>query len=282
MKENPFRMKYQSIILGVLSAFVCNGAAEAIKRFDCGTNSDEASKDFMVTVKSLNSGQASGSAGARKRAAAALAARSQETIDIPTYFHVVSSEAKDGQVTKQMAEAQIAELNSAYAPHNIQFSLVATSWTVNDAWAVGDADDDVEMKKALREGSYAALNVYFQTDLAGNILGRCTLPSAVAASGTSESTAFIMDGCNVQANTMPGGSIIGYNLGKTVIHETGHWMGLLHTFEGYSCKGDGDFVDDTPAQSTSTDGCPVKPMKDSCPGEAGVDNIRNYMDYSTG
>ena len=277
-------MKYQSIMLGAVGAFACivAAAAETYKRFDCGTNSNAATGDFMRTVRSLGSDSPSGSAGARQRAAA-LAARSQETLTIPTYFHVVTSAATKGKITTEMAQAQMAELNSAYAPHKIQFKLVKTSWTVNDAWAVGEPGDDEEMKRSLREGSYSALNIYFQTDLAGNILGRCTLPSAIGTTGPVEETpAFIMDGCNVQANTMPGGTIVGYNLGKTVIHETGHWMGLLHTFEGYSCKGSGDFVSDTPAQSTSTDGCPVKPAKDSCPGEPGVDNIRNYMDYSTG
>ena len=31
--------------------------------------------------------------------------------------------------------------------------------------------------------------------------------------------------------TFPNGPYNGYNLGNTVVHEVGHWMGLLHTFE---------------------------------------------------
>lgn len=31
--------------------------------------------------------------------------------------------------------------------------------------------------------------------------------------------------------TFPNGPYNGYNLGATVVHEVGHWMGLLHTFE---------------------------------------------------
>jgi hypothetical protein len=87
------------------------------------------------------------------------------------------------------------------------------------------------------------------------------------------------DGCNVHAGSMPGGNVRGNNLGKTAVHEVGHWFGLLHTFAGYSCTGDGDFISDTPQASTSTSGCPVG--KDSCPKVPGLDPVTNYMDYST-
>lgn len=81
---------------------------------------------------------------------------------------------------------------------------------------------------------------------------------------------------------MPGGSIGGYDAGKTAVHESGHWLGLLHTFEGYSCTGSGDYVSDTPAEMTSTDGCPTNPWKNTCGTvRKGVDPIHNYMDYST-
>ena len=87
---------------------------------------------------------------------------------------------------------------------------------------------------------------------------------------------------------MPGGATYGYNLGKTAVHEVGHWFGLLHTFQDTTCAvGDpGDWIADTPQEAVSTEGCPVGGMgggwvKNSCPEREGVDPVHNYMDYST-
>jgi hypothetical protein len=158
------------------------------------------------------------------------------------------------------------------------------------------------MKTALRKGSYRTLNVYFQTDLqaapgqagrafeqrgasssndlASSVLGFCTLPDP-SVNASSPASHYVKDGCNVLAKTMPGGSLDLYNRGGTAIHEIGHWNGLLHTFQGESCSADnpGDYISDTPQQSTPTDGCPAR--KDSCPDSPGQDAVHDFMDYSS-
>jgi hypothetical protein len=197
----------------------------------------------------------------------------QATITVNTYFHVVakSTAASGGYIPASQLTQQLAVMNSNYAPHGIQFKLVATDYTVNTNWASDGAE--VAMKKALRKGTYKDLNVYFQFAIGGNF-GYCYYPTTVTS---TTSTAFYTDGCSILYSTVPGGSSTNYNLGKTVTHEVGHWFGLAHTFEG-GCTGAGDSVADTPAQASSSSGCPTG--RDSCPNVAGLDPIHNYMDYS--
>lgn len=250
---------------------------QSYKHFDCSVSAKHGSASFNQTVRAMHLGKHRPGTASHK---AGIAIRDGTTITVPTVFHVVTKTDSAGSITTDMVAQQIATMNTVYNTYGVQFNLINTTFTTNDLWAVGSGSDGDAMKAALRQGSYSTLNIYFQTDLYGSILGTCSLPSDIGAAPVDPTT-YVSDGCNVQAGTMPGGTITGYNAGKTTVHETGHWLGLLHTFEGYSCTGDGDFIGDTPMQSTSTDGCPTKPAKDSCPQATGVDAVHNYMDYST-
>ncbi|KAJ6096770.1 hypothetical protein N7486_007516 [Penicillium sp. IBT 16267x] len=223
----------------------------------------------------------------------------QAPIEIETWFHIISSHAEVGQVTDYMINSQLSILQDAYEDSAIHYRLQGVTHHVNDVWA--QDGDDLAMKTALRRGSYRTLNVYFQTDLqpspgqagraehraasqyndqSSSVLGFCTLPDP-SVNATSPRADYVKDGCNILANTMPGGSLDFYNRGGTAIHEIGHWNGLLHTFQGESCSASnpGDYISDTPRQSTPTDGCPAQ--KDSCPDSPGLDAVHNFMDYSS-
>jgi hypothetical protein len=73
-----------------------------------------------------------------------------------------------------------------------------------------------------------------------------------------------------------------YGHGKTMVHETGHYFGLLHTFERTGqCDLMGDYVDDTPSASESaqqSQACTT--VLDSCPNKPGKDDFSNYMNYA--
>ncbi|KAH0285091.1 hypothetical protein M436DRAFT_57481 [Aureobasidium namibiae CBS 147.97] len=275
-------MHLSSILFGLASLLVSASAKPAngtvYKHFDCGVDISRASEHFNNTVRLMHQGVFKAHSGTQI-AGLTVRADAKNPIIVDFAMHIITTTAKAGTITQAMADNQLAVMNKAYAPSNVQFNRIATTFTVNDAWAVGQSADATAMKNALRNGTYRTLNIYFMTDLTGSILGTCSLPTDIGP-GTPAPSTYNSDGCMIQANTMPGGNVYGFNLGMTTVHETGHWMGLLHTFEGYACTGNGDFVSDTPMQSTSTDGCPSKPPKDSCPSVAGVDPIHNYMDYS--
>jgi hypothetical protein len=84
---------------------------------------------------------------------------------------------------------------------------------------------------------------------------------------------------NGQSNLLPN-----YNLGKTLVHEVGHYLGLLHTFTGgcntlnNDCELDGDGICDTPAVATQNFNCNTS--TNSCVEIPEFnDLVKNYMDY---
>lgn len=263
-----------------ITHFVDPYSKETIRHFHCGTHKGHASAHFNKTVETLHRNHKHSHVGTRAAKHPHRKHKKQSPTAINAYFHVITGSNDTGTITQAMATAQAQELNNAYNQYGFSFTLQNTSFTTNDAWA--QAADDADMtalQQALRVGTYSDINIYFHSQFAGGQLGTCSLPSQVEP-GTPPSM-YYSDGCSVNANTMPGGTMTGYNLGKTAVHETGHWLGLLHTFEGYACTGDGDYIADTPMESQSTSGCPVSPLKNSCPSVSSGDPITNYMDYST-
>jgi Pregnancy-associated plasma protein-A/Secretion system C-terminal sorting domain len=69
----------------------------------------------------------------------------------------------------------------------------------------------------------------------------------------------------------------GYEMGKTAVHEVGHWLNLKHLWGDANCGDDG--VSDTPKQATYTVGCPTTPRVTCGNGPYG-DMYMNFMDYT--
>ncbi|HKH31688.1 MAG TPA: zinc metalloprotease [Gaiellaceae bacterium] len=198
---------------------------------------------------------------------------------VPVYFHVVTPDGVTGNVTLNQINAEIRAMNAGFSgaeggvDTGFRFSLAGVDRTVNAEWYLAGPTTSAEraMKTALKQGGANALNYYSTT--AGAYLGWSYFPNIV------ENATSYLDGIVVDWESMPGTSTryAGmYDLGKTGTHEAGHWVNLYHTFQG-GCNNWGDYVDDTPAQSVATFGCPEG--QDTC-SEPGVDPIHNYMDYS--
>lgn len=255
-----------------------NSTAKLARRpFQCGADTPD--PEVLATIARLHDESLNvGSPAARAARKLRNERRQTASINIDTYLHLVSSVERNGTYTAYQMQKQFNRLAGAFARYNIFFTLRGIGYVVNDAWATGA--DESGMRRALRQGTYRSLNIYFHTSLEMDVLGWCSVPGPISSSAATNPGAYALDGCSVAAGTVPGGDIYGYDEGQTAVHETGHWLGLLHVFQGYSCSGPGDYIADTPMQSQSTDGCPVDPPKDSCPTRPGIDFIQNFMDYS--
>jgi Pregnancy-associated plasma protein-A len=214
------------------------------------------------------------------------------TTEIDTYFHVITNGAV-GAINDTSLLAQLKVLNDSFLPSGFSFKLLGTTRTDNADWfnAGLSSDAQSQMISSLRKGTAKTLNVYFNN--VPDLLGYASYPMYY-------NDFPVIDGVVIQSDTIPGGAASSHNQGKVLVHETGHWLGLYHTFEidfspgkfwfllfllktiGISpnqcIQGNGDEVNDTPVQKTPTIGCPVR--KDTCPLRLGMDPIHNYMDYS--
>ncbi|KAL9934696.1 hypothetical protein V8E36_006471 [Tilletia maclaganii] len=280
--------------LAILASLLSLSAAPALavsfqERFPtrkCGTN------HFNATTEAKNQRVIQAYA---QQSVKALATR-----NVPVYWHTITS-GSSGSISSSQINSQINVLNQDYSGSGYSFYLAGTDSTSNANWFTRMDDGnyyEYQMKTSLRKGGANALNIY-TVNFENGLLGFATFPMDY------NSTQW-QDGVVIQYNSLPGGSLSPYNLGRTATHEVGHWLGLYHVFQGplrgrlrttrtrYTyllqcltrfpshfltggCSGRGDYVHDTPPQSTATYGCPSG--QDSCSG-GGVDSIHNYMDYS--
>lgn len=192
--------------------------------------------------------------------------------EIPVVVHVVYKEsrrAREGYVELSQLDEQIRVLNDAYLGTGFQFYLADADWTNNSKW-FGNCysySTEYEMKQALAVDPAHVLNIYTCKPQQG-ILGYAYYPWTFAESD-------VRHGIVALYASLPGGSAAPYNEGDTVTHETGHYLGLYHTFEG-GCEDPGDYVADTPAEASPDYYCTAG--RDSCPAP-GFDPVHNYMDY---
>jgi hypothetical protein len=129
-------------------------------------------------------------------------------------------------------------------------------------------EQGLRMKEELAVAPSHYVNVYICKLPLPYLAGRSTLPDEFPEADPQH-------GVVLDYRTFPGGAP-GLDLGHTLVHELGHYFGLLHTFQG-GCTEPGDSVDDTPAEADGAHGCPIG--RDSC-AQAGVDPVTNYMDDS--
>ncbi len=147
-----------------------------------------------------------------------------------------------------------------------------TSWTMNDNYDL----------KAI---SYWPAEEYMNIWVCNltNYIGYAQMPESTLQGMENSSSNRLTDGVVVwykafgSADDGPFTLDPIFNKGRTATHETGHFLGIIHTWgDDVGCNGS-DYVADTPNQADHTNGCPTHPRTDAC---GAVIMFQNYMDYT--
>jgi len=234
-------------------------------------------------------------------------------ITIPVVVHVIYNGQAIGiapNITDKQVESQISVLNQDYrkmagtngdntnpvgADTKIQFALAKQDPDGNptngidrvslcqDSWS--DLDINSTVKPATVWDPTQYMNMWSVNFSDSTLLGYAQFPDASGLPGINPSNGNTnSDG--VVSNYTVFGSIEYddgtfllnpiYNLGRTMSHEVGHWLGLRHIWGDATC-GD-DYCSDTPTHHDANYGCPSpKPL--SCDPSFN-EMIENYMDYT--
>jgi hypothetical protein len=199
------------------------------------------------------------------------------TINVAVHVITKGSKLSEGNVTDGAIDSQIKILNQSYKGV-ASFRKKSVDRTNNAAWFAmrQDSLDEQMAKESLKDDSPTILNLYTANppaDRSGQPLGWATFPSSLIKDAKPK-----MDGVVILYTTLPGGGEPNFDLGYTAVHEVGHWLGLLHTFQG-ECSDYNDRINDTPAETAKPPGCPPDDT-DTCPKLPGKDPIHNFMNYS--
>ena len=131
------------------------------------------------------------------------------------------------RVISILNRAMAGRQSSLSAATRYRFHLQHIDRTTREGWyhAYFNGPRDQRMKRHLHRGDARTLNLYVNGGgPAGEpVLGWSRFPWLYAAAPR-------LDGVSINAASLPGGKASGYDLGDTVVHETGHWLGLLPTF----------------------------------------------------
>jgi PKD repeat protein len=233
---------------------------------------------------------------------------------IPVVFHVIHTNGPEN-ISKAQIESQIKILNQDFSLNNPNKANIRSAFTsiaadceiefrlakidpqgrctdgIDRIYSPKHVESERDEEKKIPNAAWPNqkyLNIWviskiFETDptSGGTTLGYAYLPYSVNQGS-------VYDGIVVRADYV---GVVGTaqvnNAGRTLTHEIGHYLGLLHTFED-GCSGlgsnKGDYCDDTPpvAGTFTNASCPSNGNSCSTETPNRIDQWENYMDYSRG
>lgn len=216
-------------------------------------------------------------------------------ITVPVVVHILYKSPEENISDVQVA-SQIAALNRDFRRTNadtlntpLRFKHLAADVQIEFALATADPmgryttgivrkptpvafwTNDDKIKFSASGGDDAWDSRYYLNLWVGNLqagIGYSSAPGSLPAADGVVITTAVFGTINKNAP---------YNMGRTAVHEVGHWLGLKHIWGDYYC-GD-DLVDDTPKQGNFTPGCPTT-FRSSCNNGTNGDMYMNFMDYT--
>jgi hypothetical protein len=212
------------------------------------------------------------------------------TFTIPVVFHIIKKTDGTGEISDAMIQTQIDILNEDFGalantpgaggtPGRIRFVLATKNANGQPTTGINRVtnnsyfDDNGGMQMALHWDTTRYLNIY--TSSAGGALGYATLASESAG---QDDDGVVLLHSTVGRNPPMGGE---YNMGRTGTHEVGHFLGLLHTFDGGCGTAtapytSGDLIADTVAHATEDYECTAGATTCAGGGQKPIDNYMNY------
>lgn len=230
------------------------------------------------------------------------AKNTQSTYVIPVVFHVIHNNGPENVSSARILQT-LEQLNADYNRHNTDLNQVEAAFTgitgdvsIEFRLATRDpqgnctdgitrtqsaltntAGDNVKNLIVWDPTRYLNIWVVNTIDIGisgGVVLGYAYFPGGAPSLNT--------EGVVVIEETI-GANIAGTSTRRTLTHEIGHYLGLLHTWgngPNGQCGGS-DQVADTPPTSGVQDVCPRNFRPCSVSGTPVQANVQNYMDYSS-
>jgi hypothetical protein len=216
-------------------------------------------------------------------------------IKIPVVVHILYHSPSEN-ISDAKVISQIQILNKAFRRNNadtsktparfkpfaadceIEFQLAisdpkrrATTGIVRKYTPIKDWEDNDKMKFSSEMGddawdSRSYLNIWVCN--LDRVAGYATMPG-----GPVEKDGIVLD-----FPAFGTGGMTGFDMGKTAVHETGHWLNLKHIWGDDYCGDDG--VSDTPKQAGYNTDCPSGILI-TCGNAPNGDMYMNYMDFTS-
>lgn len=180
--------------------------------------------------------------------------RNADTVNTPSYFKALGA---DCEIEFQLATSD---------PRRRYTNGIVRKYTPITKW---EADDQVKFASSMGDDAWdpkSYLNIWVC-----NLDRLAGYSSVIGDSLNRDGIVINLNAFGLTSNND------GYNLGKTAVHEVGHWLNLKHIWGDTYCGDDG--VDDTPKQAGYNMGCPSG-IRSTCGNAPTGDMYMNFMDFT--